>query len=629
MLLSNDEDTMRRSICSCEPNVFCAGETTSWTLNFTTATSLPKGTLIKLDLLSQGREMDWEIPSCLSKDKKNVIILKLPNGKTAQAKPSDGGCEFTLPTEIKSGETLSCVFTDNRVQTNTQRRRPFHLYIDPKSKGDFKDPEIFSVDVRGGPLENIRIFTPSLVGKGKRFDVTLRFEDSYQNLTNNAPADTLIELSYENLRENLSWKLFVPETGFILLPNLYFNEPGVYIIRLKNMRTGDLFFSTPIKCLADTQQSIFWGLLHGETEKIDASEHIETCVRHLRDEQGLQFFGTSPFENTEETSADAWKHISTCIAESNEETRFTTLLGFQWFNAAPDEGLRQILYFKDAKPLLRKKDVKYSSLKKIYKSHTPKEILSIPCFSMGSGIETTFEDFSPEFERVVEIYNAWGSSECTEEEGNDRPITANSAEGISSSKKGSIRAALEKGHRFGFVAGGLDDRGIYSGLYEAEQEQYSPGLTAIIAKELSRDGLQQALMQRSCYATTGARMVIGFFIAGTPMGGELSTQAKPGLAFNRHITGYVATPSPIKEITIIRNGKHIHSFHPGSSVWECAFDDTEHLNNIALQRAGAACFAYYYLRVIQEDGHMGWSSPIWIDYPDIQPSPAKKPKKNT
>ena len=32
------------------------------------------------------------------------------------------------------------------------------------------------------------------------------------------------------------WKLFIPETGFITLPNLYFNEPGVYKIQLKNLK---------------------------------------------------------------------------------------------------------------------------------------------------------------------------------------------------------------------------------------------------------------------------------------------------------------------------------------------------------------------------------------------------------
>lgn len=622
---------MRRSICSCDPNTFYAGERRTWKLQFTTASSLPKGTLVRLDLLSQGRDTDWQIPSCTLQNKENTIYLQLAGTKQITGRCTEPGFEFTLPQEVKSGETLSFVCQDNRVQTYLQRRRPIHLYIDPKGKGDFKDPEIFSVDVRGGPLTNIRTFAPSLTTKGRRFDVTVRFEDIYGNLTNNAPPGTLIELSYEHLRENLSWKLFVPETGFILLPNLYFNEPGTYVIRLKNMQSGEQFFSSPIKCLPDTQQSIFWGLLHGESEKIDATDHIEGCMRHLRDEMGLHFFSTSNFESAEETSTEAWKHISTCVSENNEEGRFTTFLGFQWYNASPEEGLRHLIYFKDMKPILRKKDAKFSSLKKIYKSHTPKEMLSIPCFTMASSIPTTFEDFSSEFERVVEIYNAWGCSECTEEEGNLRPIQTEDKTGTNSIKKGSIRKALEQGHRFGFVAGGLDDRGVYDGLYTANQTQYSPGLTAIIAKDHSRDSLHQALIQRSCFATTGARMVIGFFIAGSPMGSELSSQTKPGLAFNRHITGYVAATAPIKEISFIRNGKTIHNIHPPAASIDYVFDDKENLSNVSIKGVDGKLFAYYYIRVVQEDGHIGWSSPIWIDYCDeqAQPSHQKKIKKTS
>ena len=41
---------------------------------------------------------------------------------------------------------------------------------------------------------------------------------------------------------------------------------------------------------------------------------------------------------------------------------------------------------------------------------------------MGSTTTFDFTEFNPSFERVVEIYNAWGSSECTEKEGNPRPI---------------------------------------------------------------------------------------------------------------------------------------------------------------------------------------------------------------
>jgi hypothetical protein len=583
-----------------------------------------------------------------SKDKKNMIWAEMPDGKLIPAKEIESETknlpcfEFVIPAEIKMGETFVIIMgtpekgkeeaskKGNKAQSFIQRRKPFHLYIDVKGKGEYKEPEIFNIDIKGGALKNIRAITPSVVSKNKRFDVVLRFEDEFGNLTHNAPEGTLIELSYEHLRENLSWKLFVPETGFLTLPNLYFNEPGIYKIQLQNLKTKEKFYSAPIKCFADFDKSLYWGLLHGESERFDASDNIESCLRFMRDEKSLQFFSSSSFEAAEETSNDHWKQISSQVAEFNEENRFTTFLGFQWFSEEPEEGLRHCFYLKDGKPIGRKKDAKTSSLKKLYKTIAPKELISIPSFTMAKGFETSFQDVTPEYERVVEIYNAWGSSECTAKEGNTRPISSPSKKGIVESEKGSIRKALSENHRFGFVAGGLDDRGVYEGLYGSDQVQYSPGLTAVFAIEQTREAILLALFNRQCYATTGERIIVGFSIAGALMGAELSTKSKPGLSFNRHITGFAAGTAPLKSISIIRNGEVFHTFHPKDSFYEFAHDDMEQLHKALLPGQGEKPpFAYYYLKVEQADGHIAWSSPIWIDYCDTPPAPVngKKVKK--
>lgn len=635
---------MRRSICLTEPNVALAGQTKNWKFSYTASSNLPKGTKLKFDFMMQNRPTDWEIPRIDPHLKENAIWLKLPAGKPVtpeeifapnQYAPS---FEFTLPAEVKAGEVLEIFLGSSekddakgsRAQTVTQRRRPFHLYIDPKGKGDYKDPEIFTIDVRGNHLKNIRIMAPSWVSKNRRFDIIVRFEDAFGNLTSNAPEGTLIELSYEFLRENLNWKLFVPETGFIVLPNLYFNETGVYRIQLKSSLSDQTFYSSPIKCFAETDYSLFWGTLHGESEKVDSAEGIEGYLRHIRDEIGDQFVGTSPFESTEETPNDVWKGILSHLHEYNEESRFTTFLGLQWFGDE-NEGLRQLVYWKDNKPMMRKKDPKYTTLKKIYKIHNIKEVLSIPCFTMAKGYETDFSDFNPEFERVVEIYNAWGCSECSESEGNLRPINSPSGTSIVPTDKGSIRAALNNNHRFGFVAGGLDDRGIYGDLYSSDQVQYSPGITAIVAIEQTRETLMQALYNRSCYATTGPKIVLGFYIAGSQMGTELNTKNKPGLAFNRYITGFVCGTAPVQEVLIIRNGKELHKFHPNKAIVEFEYDDFQDLSKIALESPDERPpFAYYYLRIVQADGHIAWSSPIWIDLSEslsAPSAPAKKAKK--
>ncbi len=596
-------------------------------------------------MLSKGRDIDWEIPGTNLKKPTNVIYGKLDNGKVVQAKEirsSDSFTpefEFILPSAIEAGGNFTIIVgssdskksdkNGNRAQTNSQRRRPFQLFIDPTGKGNYSEPEIFSLDIKGNALSSIRVVAPSYVARNKRFDVIVRFEDEYGNLTSDAPDETLIELSYEHLRENLNWKLFVPETGFIALPNLYFNEPGIYTIRLLNTHTNEIFQSSPIKCFPENNKSVFWGLLHGESERIDSTENIENCLRHFRDDKGLNFYAASPFENQEETTNEMWKLIGQNMLEFDENDRFTTFLGIQWVGTPGEEGMRHILFLKDSKQPLRKKDTKYSSLKKIYKSFSPKEIISIPTFTMGKGYEYNFNNFDPEYERVAEIYNAWGSSEYTKKEGNLRPIDINGKVGVKESGEGAIQKALLNNCRFGFVAGGLDDRGIYTPFFEGDQVQYSPGMTAIIAPEHSRTSLAEALYNRSCYATTGERIIVGLYIAGSPMGSEISTAQKHGLLINRHISGFVAGTTKLKSVEIIRNGKVLKAFKPDNYSLDFTFDDMTALDKIAINaKDKKPPFVYYYIRVVQEDGHMAWSSPIWVDYvPSAPKRPASKVTK--
>lgn len=638
---------MRRSICYCDPNIAQAGELNTWKFIYTLSAPLPKGTKLKFDLQSKGREIDWQIPNVnLKKNGSGFVYAQIGKGKILQAlevEVSDSFTpqyEFTLPNPLETGESFTVILGPKegenqknsgfvRAQTVAQRRKQFFLYVDPSGKGHYDDPEVFSMDVKGSELANIRILTPSFVAKNKRFDVIARFEDQFGNLTNEAPEDTLIELSHEHLRENLNWKLFVPETGFITLPNLYFNEEGIYTIQLRNFKTNQIFKSFPIKCFVENNRHLFWGLLHGESERFDSTENIENCLRHFRDDKAFNFFGSSPFENTEETSNDTWKLVSQNIAEFDEDDRFSTFLGMQWQGESKVEGLRHFIYTKDNKPLLRKKDIKYHTLKKIYKSFSPKEIISIPSFTMGKGIEYNFEEFDPEFERVVEIYNAWGSSETTKKEGNLRPVSCSDSSGIQEAADGSIQKALQHNCRFGFVAGGLDDRGAYANLYDSPQEQYNPGLTAIISTTHSREALSEALYNRSCYATTGERIIVGLYLAGLPMGSEISTADKRGLVINRHLSGYVAGTTRLRSVEIIRNGKVIKTFEPTNYALDFQYDDMTALDKACIDaKDKKPPFVYYYLRVIQEDGHMAWSSPIWVDYIPLSSLPKLPPKRN-
>lgn len=103
---------MRRSICTSEPSLVYAGQKATWKFAYTTAQSLPKGTKLRFDLLSQGRSFDWQIPETNLKEKQNIIWALLPNGKHIEAKkiepPQNPTAifDFVLPIEVKTGETI-------------------------------------------------------------------------------------------------------------------------------------------------------------------------------------------------------------------------------------------------------------------------------------------------------------------------------------------------------------------------------------------------------------------------------------------------------------------------------------------------------------------------------------------
>jgi hypothetical protein len=620
---------MRRSISYCEPNIASAGEINTWKFVFTPSADLQKGAKLKFDLGSKGRSIDWEMPSVNLNKAKNVIFGQMGSHKAIPArevKKADEivpNYEFVLPAKLAAGSPFTIIIgslkapkqNGTQAQTYAQRRRTFELYVDPSGKGKYDEAEAFNMDVKGNTLQSIRILVPSFIARNKRFDAIVRFEDEFGNLTSRAPEDTLIELSHEHLRENLKWNLFIPETGFITLPNLYFNEPGVYTIKLKNTKTKEEFFSGPVMCFAENPKHLFWGYLRGESERIDSTENIDSCLRHFRDDKAANFYASSPFESVEETSNETWKQVTQNITEFDEAERFTTFIGFQWKGKAKEEGVRQFIYTKDHKQILRQKDAKYSTLSKIYKSFNPKDLISIPTFTMAKGYEYDFKHFNPDFERVVEIYNAWGSSECTNKEGNEMPISSEKKGGIAETGEGSIQKALAENCRFGFVAGGLDDRGFYANFFESTQMQYPPGITAIIAAEHTRSALAEALYNRSCYATTGERMIVGFNVSGVPMGGETTTALKPGLKVNRHISGYVAGSAKVHSVEIVRNGKVIKTFDSDTYWLNFTYDDMTPIEKVVINaKDKKPPFVYYYIRFIQEDGHTAWSSPIWVDY---------------
>ena len=138
------------------------------------------------------------------------------------------------------------------------------------------------------------------------------------------------------------------------------------------------------------------------------------------------------------------------------------------------------------------------------------------------------------------------------------------------------------------------------------------GLACVVARELTRDAIWEALNERRCYATTGDRILLDFTLNDAPMGTDLAVDLK---AYGpRNFTMRVAGTHRIDSIELLRNNKVVYSATPRSDVWEGEWTDTESLAALALTPTFPhdRPFVFYYLRVRQGNRQSAWASPIWL-----------------
>ncbi|MBM3195276.1 MAG: hypothetical protein FJZ62_00815 [Chlamydiae bacterium] len=576
---------MARAVTFVEPKQISAGTKASFRFLFVTDIALPQKSLIRFDLGINDPNKDFEIPTTNLKEQQNCIWLTLSDSKVIEGKQKkdlEGRpvFDFVLPKPLEVGEKLMIVLGSQiaekakefgtRAPLKAQRKRPIHLYIDPKGKGDFSEPYTFNLDIKGAELKNIRILAPSLVSRNQRFDVVIRFEDQYSNLTSNAPKDTLIEFSHDRLRDNLKMRLFVSESGVTCLPNLYFNEPGVYRLSFKNTLTSEITLSHPIFCQAEEGDQAFYGSFQG-MRPIESLDQVEVLLREARDTEHLQFFSLSPQDSETDTSNELWKEIQTYTAEFNEEDRFVTFLGFTYNTQEPQEGNKIILFSKDQKPIYRRKETKTSSLSKILKAHIPKDLFIVSLDPSQKLVE--------EFEKGV-VY---------------RP-----------QKHKEIFKLYDEGKRFALI--GED-------------------LTCILANQLNRDTLIAAIENRKTFASINGRMLAQFSIATQPIGSVLTTKSRPGLMYVRHLKGFIAGNKPFKELTIYRNDQPVITLKNLDSFVEFEEYDESKLDQALIHEAHGVRFCYYYLKAIQEDGAYLITSPIFIEDNEHQDHDEQSAKK--
>ncbi len=168
---------------------------------------------------------------------------------------------------------------------------------------------------------------------------------------------------------------------------------------------------------------------------------------------------------------------------------------------------------------------------------------------------------------------------------------------------GSAQTALARSYRVGFVAGTDNHTGWPT--RSMGRSGYA-GVTGVICDSLDTDSIFNALYDRRCYATSGARIVANASLNGHPIGSEIALAPGEPREFEITIHG----TAPITDVEIVHLGFVLHRFpvDGGSRDFHASWSDT---------RPGRPLEdAWYYVRARQADGNRVWLSPFWIDLRD-------------
>jgi hypothetical protein len=294
------------------------------------------------------------------------------------------------------------------------------------------------------------------------------------------------------------------------------------------------------------------------------------------------------------------------LADAHETPgQFVCLRGFEFTSLV--YGHRNI-YFRDKGGTIVNACKDWHSMTRDYaNATTPAELwealeacgdpfISVPHHPSAASHPFDWNQFNPKYERLVEVYSMWGSSEYygdTPRGGSDRYPDL------------FVRNALNRGLRFGLIASSDGHDGQPGNAQGRPRDMFTrhggSGWVAVLCDDLTRENVWDALYDRRCYATTGVPIGLSFAINGSIMGTELPAfpaGEKPELAIG------CEGCNGIDHIRIVKNGRVVHTEwchgeHRAEFIWtDHAYDPNE--------------TSYYYVRVVQVDLESAWSSPIWI-----------------
>jgi len=452
-----------------------------------------------------------------------------------------------------------------------------------------------SLEVRGGGAARLEVVGPSIVGVGEEFSVGVVALDRFWNKATRFGSGVRVELiegSLKGLRKEYAFS----EDGRSRVAGLRADKPCVCYLAAFDAESGAGGMSNPILVQEAPGPRLYWGEIHGHTELSDGNGTPEEHYEYARDVAMLDFAAITDHITHADGEANVakWEISKKATEAFDAPGKFVTMHGYEpWFGPLDFRYAHANVYFPDASapyiPMERPKEEVWAEVAKhggmIVPHHTG--------YGRTGMRMKDWEAFRWERSPVVEVFSAHGNSEAYDAE---KPL-------INKTEGAFVQDALARGLKLGFV-GGSDYHQAFTGTrirlgefpanINACHFQYRCGYTGAWGDGLEREAIWNAMFGRRTYATSGGRMIITLKINGEQMGGTVRGGGVKMEAF-------AAGEGVLDRIEVVKNNEVIHVEEPGA-LW----------GSFELEDSAEGDENFYYLRVRQRDGELGWSSPIWV-----------------
>ncbi len=234
-----------------------------------------------------------------------------------------------------------------------------------------------------------------------------------------------------------------------------------------------------------------------------------------------------------------WPLVERLAKEYYEPGSFVPLIAYEWHSS--HFGDYCIYYPSETDTPLRY----FDHVKELQEYAKEKGALIIPHHPayLTGWRGANFDYLDPEVSPVVEFFSEHGSAE--HDRGPYRYLRHSMGGRVTSN---TMRSLLSRGVRVGVTASSDDHRG-YPGAYKH-------GITGLYAKNLTREGIFEALRSRRTYAVTGDRIQLAFRLNGHWMGEEIPSSSR------REISIQAEGWYEIDRIELIKNNRVIHRSFP-------------------------------------------------------------------